>query len=38
MAVKNAPLVYVANNQPLPSVETWHQPLPYGGRCALLPP
>jgi hypothetical protein len=34
MAVKNAPLVYAANNQPLPSEETWH----YGGRWALLPP
>jgi hypothetical protein len=34
MAVKNAPLVDAANNQPLPSEETWH----YGGRWALLPP
>ena len=34
MAVKNAPLVYAANNQPMPSEETWH----YGGRWALLPP
>jgi hypothetical protein len=34
MAAKNAPLVYAASNQPLPSEETWH----YGGRWALLPP
>jgi hypothetical protein len=33
MAVKSAPLVYAANNRPLPSEETWH----YGGRWALLP-
>jgi hypothetical protein len=34
MAVENAPLVYAANNQPMPSEETWF----YGGRWALLPP
>jgi hypothetical protein len=34
MAVENAPLVYTANNQPIPSEETWF----YGGRWALLPP
>jgi hypothetical protein len=34
MAVKNAPLVYAANNHPLPSEETWF----YGGLWALPPP
>jgi hypothetical protein len=27
-------IFYAANNEPLPSEETWH----YGGRWALLPP